>query len=265
VESYQPDLLYTDGGLPFGVTGRTLLADFYNANMAAHGGKLEAVYNCKSHHGNQENNQFVAESCVHDMERGVLEGIQPLPWQTDTSIGDWFYNRNWKYQPVSWTIHMLVDIVSKNGNLLLNVVQRPDGSLDPEVEQALVELAAWNKIHGEAIFGTRPWTIFGEGPVKAKGGPFKEKFDYSAKDIRFTTKGNTLYAIALGWPADGRLVVRSLAKPAAIRSVSVLGSAAKPEWTQTAEGLEVVLPKDRISPHTAALRIEGDHLQPVAP
>ena len=265
VESYQPDLLYSDGGLPFGETGRQLLADYYNANMAKNGGKLEAVYNCKSHHGNTENNQFVAESCVHDMERGVLEGIQPLPWQTDTSIGDWFYNKSWKYQPVSWTIHMLVDIVSKNGNLLLNVVQRPDGSLDPEVEQALVDLAAWTKIHGEAIYGTRPWLIFGEGPVMAKGGPFKEKFDYSAKDIRFTTKGNSLYAIALGWPDDGKLVVRSLAQASTIESVTVLGSTAKPEWKLTPDGLEVTLPKEKISPHTAALRIEGSNLKPTKP
>ena len=123
------------------------------------------VYNCKSLHGNHENNQFVAESCVWDMERGVLDGIQPLPWQTDTSIGDWYYNENWEYRPTSWTVHMLVDIVSKNGNLLLNVVQRPDGSVDPEVEQQLAELADWMAIHSEAIHGTRPWQVFGEGRV----------------------------------------------------------------------------------------------------
>ena len=129
--------------------------------------------------------------------------IDPYPWQTDTSIGDWFYNRNWKFRPVSWVIHMLVDNVSKNGNLLLNVVQRPDGSLDAEVEQMLAELAAWNAVHGEAIFGTRPWLVYGEGPKKAKKGAFNEDYIYTAKDIRFTTKGPTLYAIALGC-AEGR-------------------------------------------------------------
>ncbi|MBN8460190.1 MAG: alpha-L-fucosidase [Verrucomicrobia bacterium] len=265
IETYQPDLLYSDGGLPFGLTGRKLLADYYNSNMAAHGGNLEAVYNCKSHHGNTENNQFVSESCVHDMERGVLDGIQPLPWQTDTSIGDWFYNKNWKYQPSGWTIHMLVDIVSKNGNLLLNVVQRPDGSLDPEVEITLADLATWNKIHGEAIFGTRPWEIYGEGPVRAKGGPFKEKFDYTAKDIRFTTKGGALYAIALGWPEDGKLVIRSLDKAAAVKSVALLGSAAVPQWKKTDEGLEISLPAEKISPHTVAVRIEGENLHAAKP
>jgi len=267
VETYKPDLLYSDGGLPFGSHGRTMLANFYNASLDADG-RPQAVYNCKSHNADGETNQFVNESCVHDMERGVLDDIQPLPWQTDTSIGDWFYNKHWKYRPVSWTIHMLVDIVSKNGNLLLNVVQRPDGSLDPEVEKQLAELAEWNAIHGEAIFGTRPWQVFGEGPVRAKGGAFKEDFAYSAKDIRFTTKGPVLYAIAMGWPEDGKLVVRSLAKTAdgkgnVIHKVSLLGSDEKPVWKQSADGLEVTLPSKQVSPHSAAVRIEGDDLKPV--
>jgi alpha-L-fucosidase len=269
IDNYHPDLLYSDGGLPFGVVGRALLADYYNASMALHGGKLEAVYNCKSHTAHGETNQFVNESCVHDMERGVLDGIQALPWQTDTSIGDWFYNKHWKYRPVTWIIHILVDIVSKNGNLLLNVVLRPDGSLDPEVEQSLADLAAWNAIHGEAIFGTRPWQTFGEGPVRAEGGAFKEDFTYSAKDIRFTTKGPTLYAIAMGWPDDGKIVIRSLAKPAGedvndITGISLLGYDGKLSWQQTAQGLTVVLPATKVSEFTAALKITGTHLKNIA-
>jgi alpha-L-fucosidase len=193
-----------------------------------------------------------------------MPGINPYPWQTDTSIGDWFYNRNWKFRPVSWTIHMLVDIVSKNGNLLLNIVQRPDGSLDPEVEQALQELAAWVQVHGEAIYGTRPWLVYGEGAVKAKGGHFKEDFAYNSKDVRFTTKGRTLYAIALGWPEDGQLVVRSLAQPAGkIKTVSLLGYRGKLAWTQTGAGLEIKLPSQKVSSYTCALKIQGQALTPV--
>ena len=144
---------------------------------------------------------------------------------------------------------MLVDNVSKNGNLLLNVVQRPDGSLDPEVETDAEQLADWNAIHGEAIFGTRPWLVYGESAVKVKGGNFKEDFKYNAKEIRFTTKGATLYAIALGWPEDGQLVVRSLAKPAGedvnnITAVSLLGYDGKLDWKQTADGLVVTLPRE---------------------
>ena len=112
-----------------------MIAHLYNADAARHGGKVEAVYTCK---------QKSDGRWVEDLERGVMPKINPYPWQTDTSIGDWYYNRNWKFRPVSWIIHMLVDIVSKNGNLLLNVVQRPDGSLDPEVEQMLEQLAEWN-------------------------------------------------------------------------------------------------------------------------
>ena len=270
IDSYQPDLLYSDGGLPFGVTGRQLLADYYNASAARNGGKVDVVYNCKNHHGNSENNQFVAGSCVQDMERGVLDTVQPLPWQTDTSIGDWYYNENWDYRPTSWTIHMLVDIVSKNGNLRLNVVQRSDGSLDPEVETTLKELADWNAIHGEAIFGTRPWQVFGEGPVQAEGGAFKENFTYSAEDIRFATKGDTLYAIALGWPVDGRLKVRSLARPEGsdtnvLTSVTLLGYTGELNWKQTEDGLVVVLPDTKICDYTAALRIEGSNLHAMIP
>jgi alpha-L-fucosidase len=259
VDGYHPDLLYTDGGVPFGnEAGLSLIAHLYNADAARHGGQPQVIYTCK---------QKSEGRWIEDLERGVMPRINPDPWQTDTSIGDWYYNRDWKFRPVSWTIHMLADIVSKNGNLLLNVVQRPDGSLDPEVEQALEQLADWIAVHGEAIYETRPWLVYGEGRVRAKGGHFKEDFAYTAQDIRFTTKGAILYAVALGWPADGRLVVRSLAKPAdggsAITAVSLLGFDGKVEWTQTAEGLVVSLPGKKVSEYTCALKIAGADLKPV--
>ena len=196
-------------------------------------------------------------------------GINPYPWQTDTSIGDWFYNRHWKYQPLSWTVHMLVDIVSKNGNLLLNVVLRPDGSLDPEVETMLHQLADWRSVNGEAIFGTRPWLVYGEGEVKAKGGAFKENFHYSAKDIRFTTKGPTLYAIALGWPEDSQITIRSLAltdDPAQnhIKRITLLGHRGKLKFTQTRDGLVVQLPSEKLSDLTCSLKINGTDLKPAS-
>ena len=151
VDNYHPDLLYTDGGVPFGnVVGYSMIAHLYNDSASRNNGKAQVVYNCKQQSGGR---------WVQDLERNVMGQIDPNPWQTDTSIGDWFYNKNWKFRPVSWVIYMLVDNVSKNGNLLLNVVQRPDGSLDPEVEQMLGELAKWNAVHGEAIYGTRPWLI----------------------------------------------------------------------------------------------------------
>jgi len=257
VDNYHPDLLYSDGGVVFGnEVGLSMIAHLYNSNAALHNGRTEAVYNCK---------QASAGRWVEDLERGIMPKIDPHPWQTDTSIGDWYYNRHWKYQPVSWVIDMLVDNVSKNGNLLLNVVLRPDGSLDPEVEEMLEQLATWTAIHGEAIYGSRPWLVYGESTLKVKGGSFNESFKYNAREIRFTTKGATLYAIALGWPDDGKLLVRSLAKPVGaevnrIAKVSLLGYDGEVEWKQTPDGLSVTLPEKKVSEFTTGLRISGSNL-----
>jgi len=280
VNTYHPDLLYTDGGVAFGqahVVGLSMIAHFYNQDIArraarspldSKGAELllnglprspggpQVVYTCKQQSGGR---------WVQDIERGIQPVIDPHPWQTDTSIGDWYYNRNWQFRPVSWVIHMLVDNVSKNGNLLLNVVQRPDGSLDPEVEQMLEQLAEWNAIHEEAIFGSRPWLVYGESAMKVQGGAFKEDFQYSAREIRFTTKGGILYAIALGWPEDRKITIRSLAKPSGsdvnrIERVSLLGYDGRLDWEQTAEGLTVTLPEKKVSEFTAALKITGSAL-----
>jgi len=128
----------------------------------------------------------------------------------------------------------------------------------------LQQLAQWNAIHGEAIFGTRPWLAYGESAVKVKGGAFGEDYKYNAQEIRFTTKGAALYAIALGWPADGKLVVRSLAAPAGkINSVRLLGCNRKVDWQQTAEGLVVTLPEQKVSEYTCAIKVTGSGLKPV--
>ncbi len=257
VDRYHPDLLYSDGAVPFGnEVGLSQIANLYNVSLASN--NRLAVYNCK---------QPSDGRWVQDYERGVNGGINPSPWQTDTSIGDWFYNRHWKYQPLSWTVHMLADIVSKNGNLLLNVVLRPDGTLDPEVEDMLGQLAYWTSVNGEAIYGTRPWLRFGEGPLRPKGGAFKENFVYTARDIRFTTKGKTLYAIALGWPADGQIVIKSLAGGGdtgtnRIKRVELLGYEGKLAFTQSLDGLTVQLPEQKLSNLTCVLRITGSRLVP---
>lgn len=259
VDNYHPDLLYSDGGVPFGnEVGLSMIAHFYNSDAALHGGKVEAVYNCK---------QVSDGRWVEDLERGIMGKISPHPWQTDTSIGDWFYNRNWKYRPINWVVDTLVDNVSKNGNLLLNVVQRPDGSIDPEVETMLEEMAKWTKIHGEAIYGSRPWSVYGEGAVRARGGPFSEDFGYSAQDIRFTTQGPTLYAISLAYPSNNELLVRSLAATSdpsqnRISSVNLLGYTGKLEWSQSKDGLLVKLPAHRVSDITVGLKIKGTNLKP---
>lgn len=234
LDSYQPDLLYTDGGIPFGEVGRGVVSHFYNASRQWNGGRPEAVYTLKQMNWRKkgDHGDYVEGVGVRDMERGVLPKIEPRPWQTDTSIGDWFYNPKWGYRPASWVIHMLADIVSKNGNLLLNVVQRPDGTLDPQAEQMLQEVARWMAVNGEAIHGTRPWRVYGESPTPVETGHFKEDFKYTAQDIRFTTKGEILYAIALGVP-QSELKITSLNLAAGtISSITLLGSDAKLDWKQ---------------------------------
>lgn len=239
---YQPDLLYSDGGIPFGVVGRTMLAEFYNRNAAAHKGRNEAVYN----HKDIGSGEFLRKAGVQDVERGVMEGINPEPWQTDTSIGDWFYSEGFKYKTTPQVVHMLSDIVSKNGNLLLNVVQYPDGTLPPECQSFVTEMAAWMKVNGDAIYGTRPWKIYGEGPTKAASGHFKEDTAYTAADIRFTTKGGKLYAITMGEPT-GEVRIAALGKKSAhetrpVKSVALLGSSAALKWTQQDDALVIALP-----------------------
>ena len=261
VDRYHPDLLYSDSPLPYpDEVGRQLLAHYYNDNLAQHGGKLEAVYNCK---------QASQGRWVQDLERGVMDGIDPHPWQTDTCVGQWYYKTGIKYKSSATVIQMLADIVSKNGNLLLNFPPRPDGTLDDDELKILSDLAAWTAVNGEAIFGTRPWKIYGEGPSRVvKAGSFNEgKLQYTAADIRFTQSKDekTLYAIALGWPADGTLMIKSLASAAGkINELAMLGHGDRPDWKQTAEGLVVTLPPRKPGETIFALNIAGENLRPVA-
>jgi len=265
VDRYQPDLLYSDGTLPYGEVGRHLLAHFYNTNARAHGGRLEAVYACKR---KSDGGTYPEGACVEDLERGVLEDIKAEPWQTDTCVGGWYYHRGRDYKSAATVLHMLADIVSKNGNLLLNFPLRPDGSLDDAEEKILAEMAAWMDVNAEAIFGTRPWKVYGEGPTRTSGRHFNERgLRYTPRDIRFTTRGGTLYAIALGWPQDGRLLVRSLGRPAegaqgTVNDVRLLGHDGDLKWSHGTEGLVVTLPEKKPCDHALVLKIAGQDLQP---
>jgi alpha-L-fucosidase len=255
---YHPDLLYSDSELPFGEVGRTMLAHYYNQDMAKNGGKLEAVYNCKLRPSQGR--------WVQDVERGALDSISPFPWQTDTSIGDWFYRTGQKYMTGTEVIQMLVDIVSKNGNLLLNVVQTPEGDLEPDVMNILNEIAQWTPANGEAIYGTRPWKIYGEGPStsknQAKGqfGGVKDVRPYDSNDIRFTTKGETLYAFCMSKPL-GDIKITSLGKNSkvsskTVASVKMLGSKEKLTWKQEGDALVIAKPAQLPEWQVATLKIE---------
>lgn len=256
LQQYQPDLLYTDGGVPFDIVGKTLVANYYNKNVEADSGNLDVVYTLKDN----GTGEFIAGAGVQDVERGVISGINPQPWQTDTSIGDWFYSENYEYKPTSQVVHMLVDIVSKNGNLLLNVVQYPDGSLPPESMTFLKEMAKWIKVNGDAIYGTRPWVIFGEGPTETKAGHFNESDNYTARDIRFTTKEDLLYAITLR-PPEEEVRIQSLGLNAKlistpVKEVHLLGTQKALSWRQEADALVIQVPGKLPSLYGSSFKIK---------
>jgi len=202
---------------------------------------------------------------VLDRERTVANVISPVPWQTDTCIGGWHYKLGETYKTPKKVIDLLVDIVSKNGNLLLNFPLPASGELDADEVKVLESITAWMAQNGEGIFSTRPWTVNGEGPAMQKqaalisdGGfhPNENKQpDLGAQDIRFTTKGKTLYALVQGWPA-GELVVTSLstnAGAARATDVRLLGRDQQLKFTQDATGLRVTMPEDK--PPTADIGI----------
>ena len=244
VDMYKPDLLYSDCALPFGNdVGRSLIAHFYNDDMDKNNGKLEAVYTCKE----PSKGRF-----AQDVERGVLDSISEFPWQTDTSIGDWFYRTGQKYKTSEEVIQMLVDIVSKNGNLLLNVVQTPEGNLEPDVLNILDGIGNWTKVNGEAIYSTRPWKIYGEGPStnkdqeKGQFGGLKDIRSYQSSDIRFTTKEGVLYTFCMSTPTED-IQIKALGKLSKymknkIASVSMLGSNEKIRWKQGENALTINKP-----------------------
>ncbi len=241
IDNYHPDLLYSDSNFPFGDVGRELVSHFYNEDIKKNGGKLEAVYNCK---------QPSQGMWVEDLERGVKDTINKFPWQTDTSIGDWYYRTGQKYKSSTEVIQMLTDIVSKNGNLLINVVQTPEGDLEPDMLKILDGIGKWTAVNGEGIYGTRPWKVYGEKPLNAKvvkSGNFnEEQVKYSAQDIRFTQKGEVLYAFCLGAPVAD-IKISSLGKNSkyttkAVESITLLGSDEKLNWKQEASDLVISKP-----------------------
>ncbi len=213
VDKYRPDVLYFDTNeLPLGQAGLDVVAHYYNLSAARNGGRADVVVNGKhiepAHVG----------AFVEDIERSTANAIRPDPWQTDTCIGDWHYSRaiaeENRYATVATIVAMLTDIVSKNGNLMLNIPLRGDGSIDEHEEAFLAGLTAWMDVNSEGIYATRPWKIYGEGPsttappVRGYG---RTPPAYTAEDIRFTTKGDALYAFVGAWPESRIARIKSLA------------------------------------------------------
>jgi len=258
IDKYHPDLLYFDGGIPYVDVGLPLVAHFYNENQKWHNGRLEAVLNLKK---TKVSGAYQEGMCVQDLERSKLEGIKPEPWQTDTSInGPWFYERGGKYVTRNDVIDMLADIVSKNGNLLLNIPLMADGTLDAPSERILSEMGKWMAVNGEAIHGTRPWRTYGEGPTSVKDEYSEEiKEAFTSRDFRFTTKGDALYVIGLDWLDGGQMItVRSLStgqKLNKIVDLRLLGAAGSLRWERDGEGLKIRLPEKKPCDYAYVMKI----------
>jgi len=255
VDQYQPDFLYLDNTeLPLGQAGLDIAAHFYNANLARHHGKLDAVLTAKGLR--QERRPAV----VQDFERSIGQGgVQELPFETGTCIGQWHYKNDIDYKTVTQVVRNFVDVVSKNGTFLLSIPIRGDGTIDDRERAFLKGLAAWNRVNGEGIFGSRPWKVYGEGPTEIPRGRGSDgPLPFTQDDIRFTTNRGALYAFVLKLP-ESAVRVKSLgaAAPygAKIASISLVGSPETVAWRQEADALVIEKPAQFPCAHVVAYKI----------
>lgn len=267
VDKYHPEFVYFDwwDGQPAFVPYLRQFAAYYYDRSREHGIQPVLTYKIEA---------MPANTATLDIERGKMDSLRLLPWQTDTSVSihSWGYVEHDEYRSARSLIHQLVDTVSKNGNLLLNVGPKSDGTLPPEAVKVLEEMGAWLKVNGAAIYETRPFAVFGEGPTKAGRNPQAKNSDiqeYTAEDIRFTIPKDQkpdapriLYATALGWPATGTLTVHVLGSglgylPGAVCSVNLLGHEGKLSFTQNPEGLAISLPTEKPNDIAYVFRIDA--------
>ena len=254
IDDYQPDLLYFDCAVPFrgsdqGSTGLDVIAHFYNS-------RSQGVMCIKERpwQGLYESNIATV-----DYERSQAKHLMALPWQTDDSIGSWGYHAEKPYATANLVVDKLIDIVSKNGNLLLNIPIKADGTLDQEAIDLLKSVGQWLQVNGEAIYDTRPWEVYGHGPHAILR--YALKSPMTAMDVRYTQKGDYLYAIVLDWPTDDRqlefpFVVPTYKKIGNVSSVELLGSSAPPVWEAHADGLRVRMPASPPCKYAYTLKIK---------
>lgn len=267
IDKYNPELVYFDDTAlplwPVDEAGLRIAAHLYNKSVKKHG-KANSVIFGKILDEQQR------KCMVWDIERGQSNAIEPIPWQTDTCLGQWHYDRriydNNHYKSAKTVIHTLVDVISKNGNLMLNIPLRGDGSIDDKELDIVEEIGRWIAVNGEGVYGTRPWKVFGEGPAIESAAPLSAQgFNegkgkpFGSSDIRFVKKGSILYAILLGWPEDQKSVIKTLKAGAYgnVAKVSLLGHGNKLDFSQTSDGLKVSLPEQPNENIAFVLKLEG--------
>ena len=256
VDKYEPKIVWFDWWIEepaFAPYLKRLAAYYYN--RASQWDLMGAI--------NYKNEAYPPEAAVFDVERGQLSSIRPLLWQTDTSVSknSWGYIQNHDYKTSGAIIGDLVDIVSKNGALLLNIGPKPDGTIPEPEQEMLLDIGRWLEVNGEAIYGTRPWKVFGEGPTEIVEGSFSDtqRGAFSHEDVRFTATDDALYAITLGWPDHGKLTIKTLRDkckhaPLAVNKVELLG-AGDVSFSRDADALTVELPDDKPCEHAFALKV----------
>jgi alpha-L-fucosidase len=268
IDKYRPDMIYFDNhDLPLQQAGLDVTAYFYNRSMEWNGGRLEAVVTAK------ETPPQRRMGLVDDVERGGKTYIEQFPWQTDTCLGNWFYGEGYykddRYKTAAKVLHTLCDVVSKNGNLMLSVPVRGDGTIDDKEEAIVEQIGAWMRKNGEAIYGSRPWRIHGEGPTGAgSGGLFSEggpTSPYTAADIRYVTRNGNLHALVLGWPDNGvaRMTLLGAANPVGrgtIERVTLAGDSTPLIFARRGDALEVTLPEAARDAIGVALVLSGQGL-----
>ena len=258
IERYEPDLLYSDSNLPFGEVTDAPLGDYrygleavaalYNQSERLHG-KNQAVYTQKNR------DESIYRVGVLDIERSQLPDISPVPWQSETCIGGWFYDTRAVYKHPRHIIDILIDSIAKNGTMLLNILQRPDGTIDEQAGWILDELAAWFAINSEAVYGTRPWRVSGEGhSFVTIAGFTEEQVNWQDDDFRFVQKDGRLYAFVMKPEHRRHTVITSLTEAEHVRSVRLLGAGEVP-FRQYCGVLTIDLPERMPGRYAVALEI----------
>lgn len=260
IDKYQPDIMWFDSWLDLIPENYRKKFCAYYLNEAEKWGKEVVIV--------RKQNDLPLDVSVDDLEKSRKNRLEEKPWMTDETIstGSWCYTENLRIKPAADVLHVLIDIASKNGVLLLNISPKADGTIPEDQKDVLLKMGDWLAKYGEAIYDTRPWYTYGEGPTKEPEGNFSNhreflKIKYSEKDIRYTTKGDVIYATILGWPGENREMLmeafsdENWPEPAAIKNVELLGYNGDIEFEQTGKGLKIKTPDRKIDEMAVVFKI----------